>query len=149
LIVPVSLRSIQGCFWVLHNCCRRSKNYKQKLPVFAGSYPYIADTVCSPFKREQERDMQPHHNHTATLSAIAGFLIMFLLAGLFAEKSHEGHLPEQNNRAATSIPMAAGIVAGAVVLTVTASGIARGRNSTSPMLHQLTHKTMPCCPAMP
>jgi len=75
--------------------------------------------------------MQPHHNRTATLSAIAGFIIMFLLAGLFAEKSHEGHLPEQNNRAATSIPMAAGIVAVAVVLTLPTTGIARGRNSTS------------------
>jgi len=92
--------------------------------------------------------MQPHHNRTATLSAIAGFIIMFLLAGLLAEKSHEGHLPEQNNRAATSIPTAAGIVVGAVVLTVTAPGIARGRNSTPIILHQITHKTMPCCPAM-
>jgi len=92
--------------------------------------------------------MQPHHNRTATLSAIAGFIIMFLLAGLLAEKSHEGHLPEQNNRGTASIPTAAGIVAGAVVLMVTAPGIARGRNSTSTTLHQLTHKTMPCCPAL-
>jgi len=92
--------------------------------------------------------MQPHHNRTATLSAIAGFIIMFLLAGLFAEKSHEGHLPEQNNRAATSIPMAAGIVAVAVVLTLPTTGIARGRNSTPTILYRITHKTMPCCQAM-
>ena len=92
--------------------------------------------------------MQPHHNRTATLSTIAGFIIMFLLAGLLAEKSHEGHLPEQNNRGTASIPTAAGIIAGAVVLTVTASEITRGRNSTPTILYQITHKTMPCCPAM-
>ena len=82
------------------------------------------------------------------LSAIAGFIIMFLLAGLLAEKSHEGHLPEQNNRGTASIPTAAGIVIGAVVLTLPASGIARRWNSTPTILYQITHKTMPCCPAM-
>jgi len=92
--------------------------------------------------------MQPHHNRTVTLSAIAGFIIMFLLAGLLVEKSHEGHLPEQNNRGTASIPTAAGIVAGAVVLTVTAPGIARGRNRTPTILYRITHKTMPCCPAL-
>ena len=92
--------------------------------------------------------MQPHHNRTATLSTIAGFIIMFLLAGLLAEKSHEGHLPEQINRGTSSIPTAAGIVAGAVVLTLPVSGLARDRNSTPAILHQITHRTMPCCPAM-
>lgn len=92
--------------------------------------------------------MQPHYRHTATLSALAGFIIMFIMAGLLAEKSHEGHLPEQNNRAAGHIPTAAGIVAGAVVLTVTAPGIARGRNRTLTLLHKTTPKRMPCCPAM-
>jgi len=90
--------------------------------------------------------MQPYHNRTATLSAIAGFILMLLMAGLLAEKSHEGHLPEQNNRGTASVPTAAGIIAGAVVLTLPASGIARGRNSTPTILHQITHKTMPCCP---
>ena len=92
--------------------------------------------------------MQPHHNRTATLSTIAGFIIMFLLAGLLAEKSHEGHLPEQNNRGTAGVPMAAGIVAGAIVLTLPTTGIARRRNSTPSILHKITHKTMPCCPAM-
>jgi|WetSurMetagenome_2_1015567.scaffolds.fasta_scaffold660837_1 hypothetical protein len=93
--------------------------------------------------------MQPPHTHPALLSAIIGFLLMILAAGLLAEKPHEGHLPERNDRGANNAPAAAGIFTGMVIQMTAIPGTADRRNSTKVLSHQNAREMMPCRPALP
>ena len=92
--------------------------------------------------------MQPPHIHPAVLPAVIGFLLMILAAGLLAEKSHEGHLPERNDRGSENAPAAAGFLAGAVIFVTALFGNAAGPKSAIAAFRRNARGTMPCCPAM-
>ena len=73
---------------------------------------------------------------------------MILAAGLLAEKSHEGHLPERNDRGSDNIPAAAGLLAVTIMVVTSVVGIAARQNSVIATFRQDAGETMPCCPAM-
>jgi hypothetical protein len=89
--------------------------------------------------------MQPSHKSPAVFSALAGFLLMFLAAGLLVEKSHDAHLPEQNNRGTMNATTVAGSTAVAAALTSTIPGSAPGKDRTLTRLHPTTQRPTPCC----
>jgi hypothetical protein len=90
---------------------------------------------------------QPHKN-LAAFSAILGLLVLILAVAVLAEKSHEGHLPERNDRGTNDAPVAAGILAGAVILLMTLPGSSGNRNSPGAASHRNNRMGMSCCPAM-
>jgi len=90
---------------------------------------------------------QPHKN-LAAFSAIIGLLALILAVAVLAEKSHEAHLPERNDRGTHSVPVAAGILAGAVILVTTLPVLSGNRNSPGVAWHRNNRMAMSCCPAM-
>jgi|GEM_PF-1870153 len=90
---------------------------------------------------------QPHKN-LAAFSAIIGLLALILAVAVLAEKSHEAHLPERNDRGTNGVPVTAGILAGAVILLTTLPGSSGNRNSTGPASHRNNCMALSCCPAL-
>jgi hypothetical protein len=106
---------------------------------------YARSTSVHHCFREQERDMQPPHKSPAVFSAIAGFLLMFLAAGLLVEKPHDPHLPEQNARGTMNATTPAGSTAVAAALTSSIPGKAPGKDRTLTRLHETVQNPTPCC----
>jgi hypothetical protein len=88
---------------------------------------------------------QPHKN-LADFSAIIGFLVLILAVAFLAEKSHEAHLPERNDRGTQGVPGATGVLAGAVILSTMLPGLSGNRNRPDAASHR--NNPMSCCPAM-
>jgi hypothetical protein len=89
--------------------------------------------------------MQPPHKSPAVFSAIAGFLLMFLAAGLLVEKPHDPHLPEQNTRGTMNATPVAESTAVAAALTSSIPGSSPGKDRTLTQLHETVQKPKPCC----
>jgi len=90
---------------------------------------------------------QPHKNLVA-FSAIIGLLALILAVAVLAEKSHEAHLPERNDRGTHGAPVAAGILAGAVILLTTLPVLSGNRNIPGAASHRNNRMAMSCCTAM-
>lgn len=84
----------------------------------------------------------------AAFSAIIGLLALILAVAVLTETSHEGHLPERNNRETTSAPAAAGVLAGFFIAVIAIPGTASNRNSPGAVSHRNTCVGLSCCPAM-
>jgi len=90
---------------------------------------------------------QPQIN-LAAFSAIIGFILLILAVSILAETSHEGHLPERNDRGTNGAPVATGVLAGAVILWTTPPGSSGNRNHPDAASHRNNRMAMSCCPAM-
>jgi hypothetical protein len=96
--------------------------------------------------REQEiRNMAPQRRNLATFTLIIGVLTLILAVSALAEKSHEGHLPERNDRGTAEAIVSSGIPGGILLLCSIVSGTNRHRHSITGTFASFGHS---CCPAM-
>jgi hypothetical protein len=89
--------------------------------------------------------MAPQRKNLAAFTIIIGVLTLILAVSALTEKSHEGHLPERNDRDTGESVVSSGIPGGILLLFSVVSGTSRHRHSTIGTLASFGH---PCCPAM-
>ena len=89
--------------------------------------------------------MAPQRRDLATFTVIIGVLTLILAVSALAEKSHEGHLPERNDRGYAEAIVSSGIPGGILLLFSAVSGTSRHRHSPIGTLASFGHS---CCPAM-
>ncbi|MGD0535229.1 MAG: hypothetical protein ABR999_07295 [Methanoregula sp.] len=89
--------------------------------------------------------MAPQRKNLATFTIIIGVLTLILAVSALTEKSHEGHLPERNDRGTAEAIVSSGIPGGILLLFSTFSGTNRHRHSITGTLASFGHS---CCPPM-
>ncbi|MGB8220290.1 MAG: hypothetical protein WCE46_07915 [Methanoregula sp.] len=89
--------------------------------------------------------MAPQRKNLATFTIIIGVITLILAVSALTEKSHEGHLPERNDRGTTEVIVSSGIPGGILLLYSAVSGTNRHRQSIIGTLASFGHS---CCPAM-
>jgi hypothetical protein len=89
--------------------------------------------------------MAPQRRNLATFTIIIGVLTLILAVSALAEKSHEGHLPERNDRGTAEAIVSSGTPGGTLLLYSIVSGTNRHRHRISGTLERFGHS---CCPAM-
>jgi hypothetical protein len=89
--------------------------------------------------------MAPQRKNLASFTLIIGALALILTASALADKSHEGHLPERNDRGTAEAIISSGIPGGIFLLFSAFSGTNRHRHSINGTLTSFGHS---CCPAM-
>ena len=89
--------------------------------------------------------MAPQRKNLAAFTIFIGVLTLILAASALTEKSHEGHLPERNDRGTAEAIVSSGIPGGILLLFSAVSGTNRHRHSITGTFASFGHS---CCPAM-
>jgi len=89
--------------------------------------------------------MAPQRKNLAAFTLIIGALTLILTASALADKSHEGHLPERNDRGTAETIVSSGVLGGLSLLFSDFSGTNRYRYSITGTLASFGQF---CCPAM-
>jgi hypothetical protein len=89
--------------------------------------------------------MAPQRKNLATFTIIIGVLTLILAVSALTDKSHEGHLPERNDRGTAESIVSSGIPGGILLLFSAVSGTNRHRHSITGTLASFGHS---CLPAM-
>lgn len=91
-------------------------------------------------------NMKDHHYRLAAFTLIVGFVTLILAVSALSEKSHEGHLPERNDRGTTAALASLTGLCAILFACRALQGTDRHRNDRI-----LTLSSTPghsCCPAM-
>ena len=83
--------------------------------------------------------MAPQQRNLATFTIIIGVLTLILAVSALAEKAHEGHLPERNDRGTAEAIVSSGIPGGILLLFSPFSGTNRHRHSITGTLANFEH----------
>ncbi|MDD1702287.1 MAG: hypothetical protein LUQ31_04835 [Methanoregula sp.] len=92
--------------------------------------------------------MATRQKNLATFTIIFGVLALLLVAAALAEKSHEGHLPERNDRGAAETVISFGISLGMIGLVLAFYGIGSNRNRYLGTSGAQSNPGRSCCPVM-